>query len=295
MILVDEHAESELVGFLESFRLAPDYTARCLHFMLSPEIATPALKQRIIAAAQQHLLDSNPRIYFCNAGDIIILGESIPSRSANLLVLAVVDYIARPADESWVTFRELTLMVNALLVRLQPIIEQQQQQAEAALRLAQQQQQARKRAAILNSGTNIAPAMIQTKRSERATIELMMIEDDAFSRRLVENVLQKKYALTSLADTSIAIETYARVAPDLLFLDINLPDVTGHELLARLLMIDPEAHIIMLSGNADQQNIVEAMRHGAKGFIAKPFTKEKLFQYIERCAGIAKKQASQHA
>ena len=295
MILVDEHAESELVAFLESFRLAPDYTTRCLHFMLTPEIATPALKQRIIAAAQQHLSSSSPRIYFCDSGDIVILGESIPSRSANLIILDVVDHIARPADERWVMFRELAFMTNALLVRLQPILEQQQQRAEEALRLAQQQQQARKRAAILSAGANIAPAMIHAKRSERPTIELMMIEDDAFSRRLVENVLQKKYALTSLADTSIAIETYARVAPDLLFLDINLPDVTGHELLARLLMIDPEAHIIMLSGNADQQNIVEAMRHGAKGFIAKPFTKEKLFQYIERCAGIAQKLASQHA
>lgn len=295
MILVDEHAESELVEFLEAFRLNPDYATRCLHFEGVGEKADGALRARIIASAQAHLSASNPRLYFCDSGDVIILAEAMTSRGGNQIILDVVEHLKKPAEESWVMFKELTLMANALLVRLQQILEQRQKREEALRAYELQQQQVRKRNAILNSGTLIDPAAIEGRRCERPGIALMLIEDDTFSRRLVENVLQKKYALTSLADASVAIDFYARLAPDLLFLDINLPDVTGHELLSRLLAIDPKAHIIMLSGNADQHNIVEAMRKGAKGFIAKPFTKEKLFQYIERCPSVAQKQASQHA
>ncbi len=65
-----------------------------------------------------------------------------------------------------------------------------------------------------------------------------------------------------------------------------MPDVTRHELLEKIITIDPEAYIIMLSGNASQANIVQAMSLGAKGFIAKPFSREKIFQYIDRCPTI---------
>jgi DNA-binding NtrC family response regulator len=114
----------------------------------------------------------------------------------------------------------------------------------------------------------------------------MLIEDDAFSRKLVENVVGKQYEITSLATADQALNTYARTAPNLLFLDIDLPDVTGHELLAKIMALDPEAHVVMLSGNADRENISKALGIGAKGFVAKPFTRDKLFQYISRCPTI---------
>jgi two-component system chemotaxis response regulator CheY len=191
-------------------------------------------------------------------------------------------------------FDELHRQVHALLARIAPALEAQRNAEETMRKLHEQQLQARKREAILSHGMQAKAQDIQQRRSNRPAAELMMIEDDGFSRRLVENVLQKQYALTSLSDASDAIDRYARIAPDLLFLDINLPDVTGHELLERLLTIDPQAHVVMLSGNADQANIVTAMRKGAKGFIAKPFTKEKLFQYIERCDSIVQKQHRPH-
>lgn len=292
MILIDEDAENELMAFMEAFKLNPIHAMRCIHFQCINAVAFVGLKARVIASARQHLLGSNPRIFFCDAGDIMIIAEPIPSREGNRVILDVVEHVKMPADQRWVTFDELARMVGALSARIEPTLEQQRHAQEAARKLHAQQQQARKREAILHSDVKAKSADIEQRRKQRASLALMMIEDDAFSRRLVENVLQKKYTLTSLSDANHALETYARIAPDLLFLDINLPDVTGHELLERLLAIDPQAHVIMLSGNADQANIVEAMRMGAKGFIAKPFTKEKLFQYIDRCVDISKKQHS---
>lgn len=292
MILIDEEAESTLAAFLEAFKLAPDHSMRCLHFHARRTAGKAGLKEVLIASAQRNLVASNPRIFFCEAGDIIVIADPIPSRDGNRVILDVVDYLNIAADQHWVVFDELSRQSSALLACIEPALEKRRIAEEEARRLEAQQMQARKRQAIL-SGAVFNPSIdIQQRRAQRNNVELMMIEDDAFSRRLVENVLQKKYALTSLGDATHAIDTYARTAPDILFLDINLPDVTGHELLERLLTIDPHAHVIMLSGNADQANIVVAIGKGAKGFIAKPFTKEKLFQYIDRCPGISKKQSS---
>ena len=95
--------------------------------------------------------------------------------------------------------------------------------------------------------------------------------------------MRKSIILTSLENAETALQSYAQIAPDILFLDINLPNVTGHELLEKILLLDPQAYIIMLSGNSDKENVLQAMQRGARGFVAKPFTPDKLYQYIERC------------
>lgn len=68
-----------------------------------------------------------------------------------------------------------------------------------------------------------------------------------------------------------------------MFLDINLPDISGHDVLARLRDIDPQIYAVMLSGHTQSENVMEALKMGAKGFVSKPFTKEKLLQYIAKC------------
>jgi CheY-like chemotaxis protein len=295
MILIDEHAEKELVALLEAFKLAPDHSTRLLHFRFDSKAETAGLRDVLIASVERNLPDCALKIFFCDAGDMVVLGAPILSKNGNSVILDVVDHVGKAADQRWVTFDDLVRQIHPLFLRIEPMIEHQRKLEEAARKFEEHQQLARKRQAILRNNTPTNPSDIQQRRNKRQAPELMMIEDDTFSRRLVENVLQKKYALTSLADASNALDSYARIAPDLLFLDINLPDVTGHELLERLLAIDPDAYVVMLSGNADQANIVAAMSKGAKGFIAKPFTREKLFQYIDRCATIAEKQQRQIA
>lgn len=292
MILIDEHTETELAAALEAFKLAPEHATRCIQFNLSGKPIIPGLKEAIIASAQQHLDAYDAKMFICADGNITILSSPLPSKDGNQVIVDAATQARMPADQSWVIFDELARQTNNIMAYIMPILEKHRLDEEAARKLHEQQQHERKRQSILNGGLLKKSLDIKQRRTNRSKPELMIIEDDAFSRRLVENVLQKKYALTGLGEATTALDTYARVAPDLLFLDIDLPDVTGHELLERILAIDPDAHVIMLSGNADQTNIVQAMNKGAKGFIAKPFTKDKLFQYIDRCAGITSKQHS---
>ncbi len=289
MLLINEHVEPKLAEALEALKADPK-TSRCIFFNLSgSNLVTDDFKEKLFELAQRHFPTIDAHIYLCGDGDIFILAPTIPLKDGKEFILSIGGLLNKPVGDEWVGFYEVSLQINKLLAIVEQKLECARIAEEAKRKLLEQQQQERKRQAILNGGVNGKSDDIKHRRTSRAKPELMMIEDDAFSRRLVENVLQKQYALTGLGEATYALDTYARIAPDLLFLDINLPDVTGHELLEKILKLDPDAYVIMLSGNADRDNIMQAMSKGAKGFIAKPFTKEKLFQYIDRCPTIAQK------
>lgn len=282
MLLIDEHTESKLVMALESFRIDPQMD-RYIYLRAAYGLAQDDYKERIFTFAQQYLAGVDARIYACRDGDIFIIAPIIPSKQAREFILALVEHQQRAASDDWVEFNEVLPHLGRLLVAVESKLNLIRQLEAEEQKLLEKQKQERKRNAILNGATHQTSQDIKNRRQNREKPELMMIEDDVFSRKLVSTVIQKQYALTGLGETTHALDTYARIAPDLLFLDINLPDVTGHELLEKILKMDPEAYVIMLSGNCDQKNISQAMSIGAKGFIAKPFTKEKLFQYIDRC------------
>lgn len=294
MIIVDEHADVKLASALEVLKADPD-TTRCLYFNLNTMPEIPGLAEAIVASARTHIGLPNAHVYLCEDRDIFILAPTLASKDGRCIMLDAATHAGIPASESWIGFYDVAFEINKLLVVIEEKLEVRRKAEVAAHQLSERQQSERKRQAILNGGTVYNSDDIKKRRAERATPELMIIEDDAFLRKLVDNVLQKQYSLTSLGEATRALDTYARIAPDILFLDINLPDVTGHELLERIIKMDPDAYVIMLSGSADQANITSAMKRGAKGFIAKPFTRDKLFQYIDRCPTLRQSERTSYA
>lgn len=286
MIIIDEQANNKLIQALKT--LPNPQEKYCIRFHPVDSYAGQA-RQRIIAQAQSHLPDSN--LYFCEDGEIFLLADaSIKECKKAMLEIAVALGI-QPAEKGSELYN-LALQTGTLLALLEKKVENRRK-AEETLQKRQAQEQAaarteRKRQGILEQSTRRNASEIVALRTARSEPILMMIEDDPFSRRLVDNVLQKQFKLISLERADGALATYSDLAPDLLFLDINLPDVTGHELLEKIIALDPNSYVVMLSGNADRENIIQAMNRGAKGFVAKPFSRDKLFQYIERCPTISK-------
>lgn len=122
---------------------------------------------------------------------------------------------------------------------------------------------------------------MQKKRDNRHELHVLVVEDDRFTRRLINNTL-RNHAQTIEAETAMeAIESYQMHAPDMVFLDIDLPDYSGHFVLQTLIKNDPDAFVVMLSGNSFKENILAAFEDGAQGFITKPFTKEKMHHYLD--------------
>lgn len=124
----------------------------------------------------------------------------------------------------------------------------------------------------------------KAQRKNRLPLNVMLVEDDPLTRRLVAVGFKEKYALITATNAKDAVENYLLHAPDIVFLDIGLPDKSGFAVLQQIMANDPEAYIVMFSGNSYLDNINKAFGAGASGFIAKPFHKEKLQHYIEDSA-----------
>ncbi|MBU6234396.1 MAG: response regulator [Alphaproteobacteria bacterium] len=142
----------------------------------------------------------------------------------------------------------------------------------------------KRRAAALNAQANQELiSTLERRRNKRKGIHALIIEDDPFSRRMVSIALMPGLEITQ-AETGIAgIREYLAVAPDIVFLDINLPDLSGLEILKKIKQFDVNACVVILSGQGSTDNVKKAMDAGAKGFVAKPFARDKLQQYLQKC------------
>lgn len=119
------------------------------------------------------------------------------------------------------------------------------------------------------------------KRVARTELQVLVVEDDPATSALLVQLMNQKYSVTSALDAVAAIREYRRVVPDLVLLDIGLPDVNGLELLQKMVAGDPQACVVMLTANAFKSNLDTALQAGAKGFMAKPFNRDRLNLYLD--------------
>ncbi|MFZ4540974.1 MAG: response regulator [Rickettsiales bacterium] len=117
-------------------------------------------------------------------------------------------------------------------------------------------------------------------RSYRGGPHIMIVEDQPFSMELLQSVLARNYRTFTATDARTAWERYIEFAPDIVFLDIELPGIHGHSLTASLLALDPKAFIVMVSGNNYTSDVLRSRKNGAKGFIVKPYNKQKIADAI---------------
>lgn len=114
--------------------------------------------------------------------------------------------------------------------------------------------------------------------------KVLLVEDDPVTRWLVRNSLKDNCAFATAPTASKAFTIYSDYQPNIVFLDINLPDKSGYEVLEWMLNNDPGANVVMFSSQSNMDNITNALEVGAKGFIGKPFIKEQLLGYIQDSA-----------
>lgn len=111
--------------------------------------------------------------------------------------------------------------------------------------------------------------------------KVLLVEDDPVTRWMVRNALKYECHFAAASCANGAFAMYTSYKPDVVFLDINLPDNNGYSVLQWIIHNDPGACVVMFSSNDNLDNIVDALQEGASGFIAKPFLKESLIYYIK--------------
>lgn len=113
---------------------------------------------------------------------------------------------------------------------------------------------------------------------------ILIVDDAAFMRMMIKNIITKHgYEVAGEAENGVAAVTmYKETKPDLVTMDITMPEMDGVQAVRAIRQIDPEANIIMISAMGQQAMVMEAIQAGAKDFIVKPFQQERVLQAIER-------------
>ena len=115
--------------------------------------------------------------------------------------------------------------------------------------------------------------------------EILVIDDNPDIRFLICNILKEKnFSLRSAANYDQALSEINKKLPNLAIIDIKLDktDKDGIDLLKQIIKLDKSIPVIMISGHATVQIAVEAIRLGAYEFIEKPFSAEKIINYVNR-------------
>lgn len=113
---------------------------------------------------------------------------------------------------------------------------------------------------------------------------ILLVDDAGYMRRLI-GIMAKKggHEIVGEAETGeSAIDLYMQVKPDLVILDILMPDMNGLEALKKIREINPDARILMCTASEQSSHVQEALASGAAGYIVKPFTQETILTTIEK-------------
>lgn len=113
---------------------------------------------------------------------------------------------------------------------------------------------------------------------------VLIVDDAAFMRMMIKDILEKNgYEVVAEANNGIkAVEMYKREKPDVVTMDITMPDMDGIEAVKAIREFDPAAKIIMCSAMGQQSMVMDAIRAGAKDFVVKPFQPDRVLEAISK-------------
>lgn len=114
----------------------------------------------------------------------------------------------------------------------------------------------------------------------------ILIIDDAYTVREYLRQTLMHLGMSQVheaADGSRGLSVFNQHQHDLVFLDIELPDINGQQLLEKIKTESDRTHVVMVTAHNSVDNVQKSIAAGASGFIAKPFSPQKIKNIIERC------------
>lgn len=117
--------------------------------------------------------------------------------------------------------------------------------------------------------------------------KILIVDDAAFMRMMIKDILQKNgYEVVGEAANGLqAVELYKAHQPDLVTMDITMPEMDGIEAVKQIKSINSNAKIIMCSAMGQQSMVMDAIKAGANDFIVKPFQADRVLEAIKKIVG----------
>ncbi len=116
---------------------------------------------------------------------------------------------------------------------------------------------------------------------------ILVVDDAAFMRMMIKDVLTKNgFEVVGEAENGAkAVDTYKELSPELVIMDITMPEMDGIQAVKEVKKINPDAKIIMCSAMGQQAMVIEAIQAGAKDFIVKPFQADRVVEAVSKVLG----------
>ncbi|AYE33455.1 response regulator [Clostridium septicum] len=116
---------------------------------------------------------------------------------------------------------------------------------------------------------------------------VLIVDDAAFMRMMVKDILEKNgFEIIGEACNGIeAVDIYMKEKPDVVTMDITMPDMDGIEAVKAIKKFDPNAKVVMCSAMGQQSMVMDAIKAGAKDFIVKPFQADRVLEAITKVIG----------
>lgn len=113
---------------------------------------------------------------------------------------------------------------------------------------------------------------------------ILVTDDTAFMRTLLKVMLTElgHEVVGEAENGKVSVEKYDMLQPDLVTMDITMPEMDGLEALKEIKMYNPEAKVIICSALGQKRLVLEAIQAGAKDFLIKPFTKERVEEALAK-------------
>lgn len=117
-------------------------------------------------------------------------------------------------------------------------------------------------------------------------IRVMVVDDAAFMRLSIRTILEQHgFEIVAEAANGIeAIAKYLEVKPDVVTMDITMPEMGGIEAVEKICAIDKKARIVMVSAMGQESIVIDAVKVGAKSFIVKPFKADRVIEVLTQVA-----------
>lgn len=114
--------------------------------------------------------------------------------------------------------------------------------------------------------------------------KVLVVDDAAFMRISIKNMISKHgfEVVGEAANGNEAVAKYKELNPDIVTMDITMPDKTGLEALKEIMEYDPNATVVMVSALGQEGMMKEAITSGAKGFIVKPFKEDIIVDALSK-------------
>jgi len=122
-------------------------------------------------------------------------------------------------------------------------------------------------------------------------MKILIVDDSLIVRKNLQSIVEGQgYRVIAEAKTgNEAVALYTKYQPDIVTMDITMPDMDGIAAVRLIMGENPNAKIIMMTAQGQENMVIKAIKAGAKGYVLKPLTKKKVVEAIEKILGTQKK------